>query len=73
MKVTKKIIADTNNDVIAIILRGTEEVDRKRFNYTDASFFVYLFGGETKQRESKFKSAHKWADDYLTQIEKYEV
>ena len=79
MKHIKKIRAEKDNYVLAEIWECGENgelikiIDSKTFMYTDCSFVSFVFRGEKAQRESRFKLAHIWADDYIKQLEKYET
>ena len=72
IKIGKKIYSAKDNSVIAEIYRGKELVDSKVFNMLSIGF-LDLFKNEKTLREQRFLKAHTWADEYLEQIEKYEL
>ena len=72
MEYKKQILVQANNYVKATILKDGNQVDSRIFSYTDCSAWAFVFRNETKQRESRFKMAHKWADEYIVQLKKYE-
>lgn len=69
----KTVVAYDGSMVLASVFCDGKLRGEKLFGSTDCSFLVLMFGNYTKQREAVFKMSHKWADEFIEQMEKFEV